>query len=653
MKYLYLTAAASLLAALSAEAHSVAFSENFNSSDWQKSVTLLELDHKAPLPKFNPLFTDDKGVARPWWRLKDTSASDDGYIGSHSAYQGGGQSNDWLITRAIEISTTGYNLTFGAESYVMREGDRLSDLKVFITEYLPDESNLPDVPVLHIENVPTGSYPDIIEKDFTDYELNLDAYAGKTIYISFANLNEDKDILCLDNILVQRLDPASLSASSPNYVEKGEFTIEASVTASPDADLKNWKLVFSAGNGAEDITVAEGASLPAGKTENFTVRASVEADRTCGWTLTLTGDGMQPVTAEGSVTGLAFMPWHRVLLEEATGLWCGNCPLGIYALENMSTHPEMKDYVIPVSIHKLQGDERSDYLYCSDYDYQLGLNSAPSMRIDRAREATYFSNSEDGVPVDLDNTLSVAHKVKRVHEQPALFDIDVRGDFVVSGNDTTAVRATVTLRPAMTLSGKDYKVGFVLTENNVGLDSSRYLTQTNYYSSAELASDLNGFTALPEKIKGWRFHDVARGIYDFHGHTDIILPETAEIDRELTYTVTLPIPDTRRVIETTSGTTEAAPAVVASNLVVVAFILHEPSGFTAVNSASFPMTEEAERKLSIAELTEKLTSGVDSIRAEEVDASSEYFNLQGIRISRPDKGMFIKKQGNRTTKIIL
>ena len=52
MKYLYLTAAASLLAALSAEAHSVAFSENFNSSDWQKSVTLLELDHKAPLPKF-------------------------------------------------------------------------------------------------------------------------------------------------------------------------------------------------------------------------------------------------------------------------------------------------------------------------------------------------------------------------------------------------------------------------------------------------------------------------------------------------------------------------------------------------------------------------------------------------------------------------
>ena len=655
MKRLYLTAAATVLLALSSRANSVAFSEDFNSSDWQNSVTMLELDHKAPLPNFNPLFQDNNGVARPWWRLKDSSASDDGFIGSHSAYQGGGQSNDWLITRAIEIPTVGYNLTFGAQCYVMRSGDRLSDLWVYITEFQPAEGSLPTEPVMHIEKVSTGKYPDDIEKDFISYELNLDAFAGKTIYISFANLNEDKDILCLDNILVQREDQASLSAASARYVEKGDYTIDASQSVSQASDLKNWRLVLDAGNGTGPVTVASGASLAAGTTENFSFEATVEADHTCDWKLTLTADDMQPVIVDGTVSGLSFMPWHNVLIEEATGLWCGNCPLGMYALENMAGHPEMKDYVIPVSVHTVQGPNISDdYLTCTDYSYQLGLNSAPSVRIDRSRVVTYFSISNDGVPVDLENTLSVAHRVKTVHEQPALFDIGVRGEFVVSGSDTTAVRATVTLRPAMTLPGKDYKVGFVIVENNVGDDMSPFMAQTNYFSDTQLESHLGGFTDLPKTVMGWRFHDVARGIYDFHGHSDITLPATVAMDKELSYTVDLPIPDTRHEIDYGGGDIEeVAPAVVASNLVVVAFILDEPAGYTAVNSASFPMTEQAENKIGIAELTARVLAGVENILIDTTDSEPVFYNLQGLRVASPEKGIYIKKQGTKTTKIIL
>lgn len=642
-----------MLLALSAEANSVAFKEDFNGADWQNSVTMLELDHKAPLANFSPLFMDGSGVARPWWRLKDSSASDDGFIGSHSAYQGGGRSNDWLITKPIEIPTGGYKLTFGAESFVMRQGDRLSDLWVFITEYMPAEGNLPNDPVLHIEQVSTGKYPNDIEKDFTEYEVNLDAYAGKTIYISFANLNEDKDVLCLDNILVQRLDMASLSASSERYVEKGDFSVDAVVTTTPESELKNWKLTFNPGNGSGDVVVAQGETFPAGKSENFTPSAAVAADQTCGWTLTLTADGMQPVIVEGVVSGLAFVPWHRVLLEEATGLWCGNCPLGIFSLEKMSTHPEMKDYVIPVSVHMLNGAERSDYLTCGDYSLQLGLNAAPSLRIDRSREATYFSTVHDSQEVDLDNSLSVAYKVKSVHEKTALFAIDVRGEFVTEGADTTAVKATVSLRPAMTLPGKNYKVAFVLAENNVGLDSSPYMVQTNDYSGKQTQSDLGGFTRLPEEIKGWRFQDVARAIYDFHGHEGIVLPDVAEMDKELSYTVTLPIPDTGRHLTSDSDSPLVAPSVVAANLVLVAFILDEPAGFTAVNSASFPMTEQAERKICIEQLAEQLGAAVDGVMWETSHEEPVFFNLQGIRVANPDKGVYIKKQGKRTSKIKL
>ena len=103
---------------------------------------------------------------------------------------------------------------------------RLSDLWVFITDYQPSENRLPEEPTMHLEQVSEGKYQNLLEKDFTYYELSLDKYAGKTIYISFANLNTDKDILAIDNVLVQRLDKAELSASSKRYVEAGSFDVD-------------------------------------------------------------------------------------------------------------------------------------------------------------------------------------------------------------------------------------------------------------------------------------------------------------------------------------------------------------------------------------------------------------------------------------------
>lgn len=45
------------------------------------------------------------------------------------------------------------------------------------------------------------------------------------------------------------------------------------------------------------------------------------------------------------------------------------------------------------------------------------------------------------------------------------------------------------------------------------------------------------------------------------------------------------------------------------------------------------------------------TTGVENIGAD--NAPVEYFNLQGVKIANPEKGIFIKKQGNKTTKVVL
>jgi len=47
------------------------------------------------------------------------------------------------------------------------------------------------------------------------------------------------------------------------------------------------------------------------------------------------------------------------------------------------------------------------------------------------------------------------------------------------------------------------------------------------------------------------------------------------------------------------------------------------------------------------------TTGVTSIAVDASDAPVEYFNLQGVRVNNPENGLFIRRQGNKTTKIIL
>ena len=47
-----------------------------------------------------------------------------------------------------------------------------------------------------------------------------------------------------------------------------------------------------------------------------------------------------------------------------------------------------------------------------------------------------------------------------------------------------------------------------------------------------------------------------------------------------------------------------------------------------------------------------VTSGIEDVIIEE-DAPIEYYNLQGVKVCNPSKGIFIKKQGNKVSKVIL
>lgn len=47
------------------------------------------------------------------------------------------------------------------------------------------------------------------------------------------------------------------------------------------------------------------------------------------------------------------------------------------------------------------------------------------------------------------------------------------------------------------------------------------------------------------------------------------------------------------------------------------------------------------------------TTGVENVVVEGADAPVEYFNLQGVRVENPEKGIFIKRCGSKVSKVIL
>lgn len=46
-------------------------------------------------------------------------------------------------------------------------------------------------------------------------------------------------------------------------------------------------------------------------------------------------------------------------------------------------------------------------------------------------------------------------------------------------------------------------------------------------------------------------------------------------------------------------------------------------------------------------------TGVDNVVVEDPNAPVEYYNLQGVRVENPESGLYIRRQGNVTTKVIL
>ena len=619
--------------------------ETFDNGDYNKSFPYVyEGDGLEPNSAISSMFLSaSTGTYQPWWILKDSDTSPNTFYGSHSYYAKPGQSNDWMISIPLEIPSAGFNLNFEAQSFTFGFDDsKLSDLALYITESELDPSNLPTTPTYIFENVPQGASTNI-DGEFTKYSFSLDEYAGKTIYINFANQNYDKEILCIDNVQVVRVDKGRMTVDSlDKYTTDDTYTVNATITTMSAEDLTNWKVVY---NDGINIFTEEGSVLASGESREFAFTAPIELGTTSNFSITFTADDMPETIHNGSVSRISYFPFRKVLLEESTGSWCGYCPSAAYNVACMQADEEMSEYVVAVAVHT--NGSPADQMVVDYYDSALGLQSAPTFVVNRKED--FSMNGQHDTNFDKTNPLSFAYIVSQMQKEPTTVEVELTGDWVIEGPDTTAINCHAIVKSAFPSKNHRYRLAFILTENNVYMPNNTNWNQANYYSgTTEIEGDMGGWTKLPKSVANVRYHDVARGIWDFNG-IENSLPETMAIDTEYSYDFTMEIPNT--YLKASSGKV-IRPDIKREYCEIICAVIDTETG-EVMNVDSYPMSDVAENRFSIQDLLNEYNGIEDVSTNNPEEGDTTYFDLQGRKITNPESGIYIKRTGSTATKVII
>ncbi len=185
-------------------------------------------------------------IGNAWERREDFSFNlADSCAFSTSLYTHGGAADDWMATPAISLlSATGLSLKWNAVAYDASFSD---GYEVRIMTVAPNAGNLLTSTVIFSTSAESATW--------SSHSVSLDAYAGQTVYILFRNNSNDKFLLLIDDVIVEKtaVQPITLL----NFT--GSFTADKKVSfnwlTTQEINLKKFTVEKST-NGATFIPIA-------------------------------------------------------------------------------------------------------------------------------------------------------------------------------------------------------------------------------------------------------------------------------------------------------------------------------------------------------------------------------------------------------------
>ena len=450
----------------------VRFSDSFDSpneslNNWMQ----YEGDHNAPTSAMEDWGFDADNT--PWnFSVREGDDSYDYVACSHSMYTPAGKSDDWMVTNQLLIDNKDIWLSFKAQSFRSFKSDYLKvivwpcdetfgSVNKEIIERMRNEGD-----VIFNEKLSSGRTEQGLAGDWQEKEFQLDKYVGKNVYIAFVNENNNQSAIFLDDILVSYKGNFVAGLTTPEVVVgQDEVEVSASITNQSKDPVK--KIVASYKNeltGSSDSFEAD-VNLASGETYDFSFakKMKLEGGKDNVYTVTLDVDGDKQ-SMSGNVKNLKYDFQKKVLVEEITGAWCGNCPQGTLAFEYLeSMYPGQ---IIPVAIHN-----NDTYAY-PEYENFIGLSGYPSGKVNRADHIK--SPMYNGQFYTPERNETWFDYVSRELENPAEAKIEIEEAYYCRENEKYEVKFNVEF--ALNRDNVNYNVFTLVLEDELpGL-------QTNYFS---------------------------------------------------------------------------------------------------------------------------------------------------------------------------
>lgn len=327
--------------------------------------------------------------------------------------------------------------------------------------------------------------------------------------------------------------------------------------------------------------------------------------------------------AEATMNVWPLIPVTRPLVEEFTGLGCGWCPAGYVAMEYMlQTHGDM---FVGMAYHSAEYE--NGMMSCVPVrKFPINVTSYPYSDINRA-----VGLEPAQIPFRWDEYAAL--------KSPAAIEADFKW------NDEAHTSATVTAKVTfvMDMDNADYKLAFGLTAN--GLRNGRW-AQRNYFHEWSTGTGVDSplwdlfLNKEDEYVRDLTFNDVVVYCPNAGGEENSV-PASIKAGQIITYDWTVDMNDVKN-IKGEKIINEGA------SIQGVAILLDNQG--EAVNSIKTAAVEYHDCPY---------TSGIEEISAENANVvSTLYYNLQGVAVKNPAKGIFLKSEtlsdgSRRTSKITI
>ncbi len=440
---------------------------------------------------------------------------------STSWYSPAGTSNDWLVTPAISIPASGaYMAQFQAQA---QDGSYPDGFKVYVSTTGNAVANFGAAAL----TVASGT------TSFDTYTVDLSAYAGQTVYIAIQNNSTDMFLLNVDNFVVRQpaADDAILVSSSLNRYSLTSTNNTLGLTVKNDGSNAITSVTVDWNDGTAHSSVIS-TNIAPGATATINHPTAVSyatvVEENLNITITAVNGNTDPNAANNTgskrFNTVSSNTQKVVLFEEGTGTWCGWCPRGAVAMEYMdNTYPNT---FAGVAVHN------GDPMTVTAYDNGANLSGYPGANVDRAILDASVSNQDfEGYYNDRKDLIT-----------PVGIALQTGG----SGNNVT-ITANATFRSNFANAATDYRLGVIITEDNVTGTASSY-DQANYYSGGGTA--LNGaghnWQTAPDPVPAadMEYDHVGRALLGGYSGQTGSIPASITDGQVATYTFNYTVPAT-------------------------------------------------------------------------------------------------------------